>query len=267
MIAVVLPYEPGTEQHAALIETLTEFVSRATSLGYIGSLIFIAIAYRLFQSVETTFNDIWQRGRQAEPGLDQVFSFTMLVFWGPVVVGLGHLGTDLDGPPNWAPSQGLVLSLLQLALPLLGSHHGLLARATHLGPHRRGRSRAASSPPSACSCCAACSSGTSTCFPDINIIYGSATLAVLFLVSLFAFWMLVIIGVEVAYVAQNFNALTPRARGTAAARHRSRRSSRSSCSPSATGDSSRASRRRPSTTSRRRSASATPAPSEPPSGW
>ena len=44
-------------------------------------------------------------------------------------------------------------------------------------------------------------------FPEINIIYGSVTLIVLFLLALFAFWVVVILGVEVSYIAQNFHAL------------------------------------------------------------
>ena len=44
-------------------------------------------------------------------------------------------------------------------------------------------------------------------FPDINILFGSLTLVVLFLVSLFLFWMLVILGAEASYVTQNFHAL------------------------------------------------------------
>lgn len=204
-IAVVLPYEPGTEQHAALIQTLSEFVSRATSVGYISLLVFIAIAYRLFQSVETAFNDIWNVETKRSAAT-KVFSFTMLVFWGPVVVGVGTSALIWMSLQTWAPSQDLLLFMLQLALPLLG-----LTMVYWLAPHTSVHIGAA-----------AMGGLVATIglqllrsvfvwylnvFPDINIIYGSATLAVLFLVSLFAFWVLVIVGAEVAYVAQNFNAL------------------------------------------------------------
>jgi len=205
MIAMVLPYEPGTEQHVALIETLSEFVSRATSLGYISFLIFIAIAYRLFQSVETTLNDIWNVETKRSPAT-KVFSFTMLVFWGPVVVGLGTSALIWIGYQTWAPSKGLVLSMLQLALPLLG-----LTMVYWLAPHTSVHIGAAVSGGLVATIGLQLVRSVFVwyidLFPDINIIYGSATLAVLFLVSLFAFWMLVIIGAEVAYVAQNFNSL------------------------------------------------------------
>ncbi len=205
MITVVLPYEPGSEQHTQLITTLTEFVNRATTLGYLGSLIFLIIAFRLFQSVETTFNDIWQVDTRRSAAT-RVFSFTMLVFWGPVVVGIGSSLLLWMGHQPWAPSQALVLSLARLALPLLG-----LTMVYWLAPHTDVHIGAA---------LAAGIVATGGLyilrsifvwyiggFSEINIIYGSATLTVLFLVSLFLFWVLVIIGAEVSYVMQNFRAL------------------------------------------------------------
>jgi len=44
-------------------------------------------------------------------------------------------------------------------------------------------------------------------FPDINFIFGSLALAVIFLMSLFLLWAVVILGAEVSYVVQNLPAL------------------------------------------------------------
>jgi membrane protein len=205
LVTVVLPYSPGAPELTTIAQTLTEFVNRATALGYIGSLIFLAIAFRLFLSVETTFNDIWQlRARRAVSV--RVFSFTMLVFWGPVVIGLGSSLLLWMGHQTWAPSQGLILSLGQLLIPLVG-----LTMVYWLAPH------------TGVHIGAALVGGVMGSvglhllrrlfvrylerFSDINIIYGSLTLAVLFLVSLFLFWMLVILGAEASYVVQNFHVL------------------------------------------------------------
>jgi membrane protein len=206
MATVILPYQPGSEQYAGLVEHLTGFVNRATTLGYISSLIFIVIAYRLFQLVERTFNEIWNVATRRSAA-KKVFSFTMLVFWGPVVIGLGSSGLLWMRHQQWAPSQGVVLSLVQLAVPLLG-----LTMVYWLAPHTE------------VSLVAAAAGGVFATlglellrmvfvwylhvFPDINLIYGSATLAVLFLITLFAFWQLVIVGAELSYVVQNFHALT-----------------------------------------------------------
>jgi membrane protein len=205
LVTVVLPYAPGAPELAIIAETLTEFVNRATTLGYIGSLIFLAVAFRLFLSIETTFNDIWQlrAGRAASV---RVFSFTMLVFWGPVVIGLGSSLLLWMGHQAWAPSQGLILSIGRLVIPLVGlTMVYWLAPYTgvHIGAALAGGVTA--------------SVGLQLLrllfvrylerFPDINIIYGSLTLAVLFLVSLFLFWMLVILGAEASYVVHNFHVL------------------------------------------------------------
>jgi len=201
----VLPYQPGSEQYAALVKHLTEFVNRATTLGYIGSLIFIVIAYRLFQLVERTFNEIWSVTTRRSPA-KKMFSFTMLVFWGPVVIGLGWSALLWMRHQSWAPSQGALLSLVQFALPLLG-----LTMVYWLAPHTD------VSPGAAAVGGLFAAAGLELLrlvfvwylhlFPDLNLIYGSVTLAVLFLVSLFAFWLVVIIGAEVSYVVQNFHAL------------------------------------------------------------
>jgi membrane protein len=205
LATVILPYQPGSEQYAGLVQQLTEFVNRATTLGYISSLIFLVIAYRLFQLVERTFNEIWNVATRRSAA-KKVFSFTMLVFWGPVVIGLGSSALLWMKHQPWAPSQSAVLSLIQLAVPLLG-----LTMVYWLAPHTE------------VSIAAAAAGGVLATFglellrlvfvwylhlfPDINLIYGSATLAVLFLVTLFAFWQLVIVGAELSYVVQNFHVL------------------------------------------------------------
>ena len=205
LATVILPYQPGSEQYGALVQHLTGFVNRATALGYISSLIFLVIAYRLFQLVERTFNEIWNVATRRSAAR-KVFSFTMLVFWGPVVIGLGSSALLWIRHQPWAPSQAAVLSLIQLAVPLLG-----LTMVYWLAPHTE------------VSIAAAAAGGVLATlglellrtvfvwylhvFPDINLIYGSATLAVLFLVSLFAFWQLVMIGAELSYVVQNFHVL------------------------------------------------------------
>jgi membrane protein len=205
LATVILPYQPGSEQYASLVQHLTGFVNRATALGYISSLIFLVIAYRLFQLVERTFNEIWNVATRRSAAR-KVFSFTMLVFWGPVVIGLGSSALLWMRHQPWAPSQVAILSLIQLAVPLLG-----LTMVYRLAPHTE------------VSIAAAAAGGVFATvglgllrlvfvwylhvFPNINLIYGSATLAVLFLISLFAFWQLVMIGAELSYVVQNFHVL------------------------------------------------------------
>jgi membrane protein len=202
---VVLPYQVGSEQHVEMVSSLTEFVNRATALGYISSLVFLIIGFRLFQSVETTFNDLWNISARRSPAV-RVFSFTMLVFWGPVVIGIGSSLLLWMGHQDWAPSQVILLPVARIVIPLLG-----LTMVYWLAPHTGVRLSSA------------LAGGVTAMvglelirqvfiwylnvFPGINIIYGSVTLSILFLLSLFAFWVVVILGVEVSYVVQNFQAL------------------------------------------------------------
>ncbi len=205
LIAVFLPYEPGSDALATIAGTLIDFVDRATRLGYVGSLVFLAIAFRLFLSVEQTFNDIWGVGTRRTAAV-RVFSFTMLVFWGPVVIGLGSSVLLWMGHQPWAPSQALVLGVGRVLVPLLG-----LTMVYWLAPYTSVHISAAAAG------AAVATLGLQLLrlgfvwylrfFPEINIIYGSLTLAVLFLVVLFLFWLLVILGAETAYVVQNFDAL------------------------------------------------------------
>jgi membrane protein len=205
MVTAVLPYQVGSEQHTKLVETLTEFVNRATALGYISSLIFLVIGFRLFLSVETTFNDLWNIKTRRTPAI-RVFSFTMLVFWGPVVIGLGSSLLLWMGHQPWSPSKVILLPIARIVLPMLG-----LTMVYWLAPHTGVRIKSA-----------VAGGVTATVglelirqvfiwyldlFPEINIIYGSVTLSILFLLSLFAFWVVVILGVEVSYVVQNFQPL------------------------------------------------------------
>ena len=200
VISVILPYSTDV-----VAGTLSDFVNRATALGGVATVVFIAIAYRLFLSVEITFNDIWGVTTHRRPAT-RMFSFTMLMFWGPVVMGLGSSLLIWIGHRPWAPSQTLLLSTGRLVLPLLGlTMVYWLAPATgvHIGAALAGAALATAG----LQLLRAVFAAYIDVFPDVNIIYGSLTLAILFLVSLFAFWALVILGAEASYVVQNFRSL------------------------------------------------------------
>jgi len=196
-----LPY--STEQVEA---TLGEFVRRATTLGGVGLVVFVIIGFRLFILIETTLNEVW--GTPARrPVTVRIFSFTMIMFWGPVVMGLGSTALFWLERQSWAPSGSLVVLLLRLAIPFVA-----LTMVYWLAPHTGVHIGAA-----------AVGGLVATIglqllrwgfvayirlFPNVNFIFGSLAFLVLFLVSLFAFWTIVILGAETSYVAQNLDALT-----------------------------------------------------------
>jgi len=200
IFSVILPYSPD-----AVASTLTEFIRRARTLGGIGFLVFVILGFRLFLLVEEMLNDVWRSPSRRSVTM-RVFSFTMVLFWGPVVMGLGTTFLFwLDRQP-WAPDASIVLDLSRIAIPFIGFTMVYL-----LAPHTPVRVSAALT-----------GGLTATlglqllrtgfvayvrAFPNINLIYGSLALVVLFLISLFAFWVLVIVGAEASYVTQNIGAL------------------------------------------------------------
>jgi len=197
LITLVLPYSNEDVQHM-----LVEFVRSATTIGGIGSVILLAVAFQLYLTIETTLNLVWSTTARRSPAI-RMFSFTMVVFWGPVVMGLGSTALFwLGRQPWWETSSPLLISIGRVLIPLLG-----LTMVYWLAPHTGVNLSSAF-----------CGGVTATLgihllrwgfvaylryFHNINIIYGSLYLAVIFLMSLYAFWTLVIVGAVTSYTVQN----------------------------------------------------------------
>ncbi len=210
-VTSVLPFSSES-----VAKTLTDFVRRATALGGISLVVFIILVFRLFYIIEETLNEIWGVASRRSATI-KIFSFTMILFWGPVIMGVGtSLVLWLRGRP-WAPPTAIFLVLERILIPLIaftmvywfvpftsvrwtsalvggitGTAGLALLRAGFIAYIKH--------------------------FPNINFIFGSLALALIFLTSIFAFWVLVIIGAEASYVAQNLPALMrkrPTSEGTA----------------------------------------------------
>lgn len=200
IFSVVLPYSSD-----AVAKTLTEFIQRARTLGGIGFLVFVVLGFRLFLLVEEMLNDVWRSPSRRSVTM-RIFSFTMVLFWGPVVMGLGTTFLFwLDRQP-WAPDAALVLDLSRITIPFIGFTMVYL-----LAPHTPVRVGAAVTGGLTATLSLQILRSAFVAyiraFPNINLIYGSLALVVFFLISLFAFWVLVVVGAEASYVAQNLGAL------------------------------------------------------------
>jgi len=77
----VLPYHEAT-----ITEQLQEFLSQAQKLQGWGLLAFFATSLFAFGTVEETINRIWNVVRR-RPWRVRLLSFTLLIFWGPVLIG------------------------------------------------------------------------------------------------------------------------------------------------------------------------------------
>src|SRR5438270_381441 len=78
----IIPYQsPVISYHIA------KFAENAQAASTFGVIIFIVIAFRLFLAVENTVNQIW-KVRSARGYRPKIIAFTMLFFWGPVLMGI-----------------------------------------------------------------------------------------------------------------------------------------------------------------------------------
>jgi membrane protein len=201
----VLPYS-----QKQVLETLQSFVSQAETLQEVGFLAFILVGLGAFGTIEETINRIWlvssRRSLRAK-----LVSFTLLVFWGPLLIGSCYSVLLLL---RQRPGFDVLFdeSILVQAVPLLVSAVGLTMLYWQV-PFTRVHFRAALAGGITASVLleilrrafayyvAHFTAGT-------YVVYGSFALAIFFMISLELTWLAVLLGTEVAYVYQHFGALT-----------------------------------------------------------
>src|SRR5213076_1803782 len=89
ILNVVIPY-----QSPVLTYHLARFAENAQAASTFGIIIFTVIAFRLFLAVENTVNQIW-KVRSIRGYRQKIMAFTMLFFWGPVLMGLSFTSTNM----------------------------------------------------------------------------------------------------------------------------------------------------------------------------
>src|SRR5439155_16049959 len=89
ILNVVIPYQsPQLSYH------LARFAENAQAASTFGAIVFFIIAFRLFLAVEATVNQIWKT-RDIRGYRSKIIAFTMLFFWGPVLMGLSFTTTAM----------------------------------------------------------------------------------------------------------------------------------------------------------------------------
>lgn len=78
----ILPY--SSER---ILATIEDFVSQARSLGGVALVVFLLITLRVFMIIEETINDTWGISHTRRLA-SRLASFTLLLFWGPILMGL-----------------------------------------------------------------------------------------------------------------------------------------------------------------------------------
>lgn len=203
LLNVIVPY-----QSAQVTAQLVRATENATALPTIGIVIFILIAFKLFGTVETIVNMSW-RIERARTVRQKFRAFTMLFFWGPLLIGLSFTATSQfersarAGPFFQHP-------FIQWAMPIVVFFLAF-TMLFWLVPATKVRIRSA-----------AIGAGVTTASLELvrvllaiyvawlyqgtfDLIYGTIGLIVVFLVALELMWLVILLGVEVSYVHQNLD--------------------------------------------------------------
>jgi membrane protein len=201
ILNAVIPYQsPQINYH------LARFAQNAATASAFGAIVFMFIAFRLFIAVEGAVNQIW-KVRSERGYRKKVIAFTMLFFWGPLLMGLSFTTTSMLERNRYLSVifQGdLIFTIFPIVVLFVGfTMLFWLVPSTHvrLPPAMIGglvTTALFSLVRWAFGIYAArLMSGR------LNLIYGTAGLVVIFLLAIETMWVVILLGVEVSYVWQN----------------------------------------------------------------
>jgi len=201
ILNVVIPY-----QSPVLTYHLARFAENAQAASTFGVIIFIIVAFRLFLAVEATVNQIWKvpsnRGYR-----QKIMAFTMLFFWGPVLMGLSFTTTSMLEKNRFLRflfQNDIIFRVVPILVLFVA-----FAMLFWLVPSAHVKFKAA----------ALGAVVTTALFTLVrylfgvyaqflihgrfNLIYGTIGLAVIFLIAIEVMWVVILLGVEISYVYQN----------------------------------------------------------------
>lgn len=201
IVNAVLPYRsPEITYH------LARFTENAAAASTVGAVVFMFIAFRLFLAVEGAVNQIW-KVRSARGYRQKIMAFTMLFFWGPLLMTLSFTTTNMLERNRFLRFlfRGDVIFVIAPILVLFLGFTMLF----WLVPSTRVRLPAAMVGAFATTVLFALVRFGFGIYADhlmsgrMNFIYGTIGLAVIFLVAIEVMWVVVLLGVEISYVWQN----------------------------------------------------------------
>ena len=201
VLNVVIPYKsPQLTYH------LAQFAQNAQAASTFGAIIFTMIAFRLFHAVEATVNDIW-KVRSAHGYRQKIMAFTMLFFWGPLLMGLSFTTTAQLERNRYLRvlfQHDITFRIFPIIVLFIA-----FTMLFWLVPSAKVRFGAA----------AVGAFVTTALFTLVrfgfgiyanrlfhgrfNLIYGALGLAVIFLIAIEIMWVVILLGVEISYVWQN----------------------------------------------------------------
>lgn len=201
ILNAVVPYRsPQITYH------LARFAENAATASTVGAIAFMFVAFRLFLAVEGAVNQIW-KVRSARGYRSKIMAFTMLFFWGPLLMGLSFTTTAMLERNRYLRVlfEGNFIFLIVPVIVLFTGFTMLF----WLVPSTRVRLPAAM----------VGALVTTVLFTlvrylfgiysaylmsgKLNFIYGAVGLAVIFIIAIEVMWVVILLGVEVSFVWQN----------------------------------------------------------------
>ena len=197
----VIPYRsPQIASH------LATFADNAKGASILGIIVFLVISFRLFLAVEGTVNQIW-KVRSARGYRPKIIAFTMLFFWGPLLIILSLTTTKSLQNSRFLSGlfRGDLIFQIFPAILLFIAFTMLF----WLVPSTRVKFSAAAVGALITTLLFSLVRWGFAVYADylvagrFNIIYGTVGLAIIFLIAIEMMWLLILLGVEISYVYQN----------------------------------------------------------------
>ena len=192
-MATVLPFSPARVQ-----ATLTALAERTASLGWLAIVVSALVTFQAFYQIEEVINAVWGVPHRRRWQL-RLASFAALLLSGPLLI------TALFSSLYWLSSQSWYVHVAGITRPL-PAVFALLALTLlyRWVPHTRVPWRAALAGAVVATVALLAVHIGFQAYLDVaaglNVIYGSLTIVLFFLISLLVFWFAVLLGAEASWV-------------------------------------------------------------------
>ncbi len=201
ILNIVLPY-----QSPQITYNLAKFAQNAAAASTLGAIVFMVIAFRLFLAVEATINQIW-KVRFGRGYRQKLIAFTMLFFWGPLLMGLSFTtNKSLQRNPylHMLFKHDIVFVIAPIIILFVA-----FTMLFWLVPATRVEFKAAVVGAVVTTVLFSLVRWGFGIYADhlfhgrFNLIYGTVGLALIFLIAIEVMWVVILLGVEISYVYQN----------------------------------------------------------------
>ena len=192
-LAALLPFSPATIQ-----QTLAEFAQRTAALGWVAVVVSTIAAVNLIYQGEQVMNQVW-RVPNRRKWRWRIVSFLTIAVSGPLLL------TALMSWLYWVSSRPWYPMVAALGRPLPAMiAAAVLTVVFRVGPHTRVPWRAATAGALVATTALVILYYSFQFYVDfasgLNVIYGSLTVGLFFLISLVLFWFAILLGVEASWV-------------------------------------------------------------------